>query len=82
MSLRINGLGQKEIKMLNTMWEFQELEDLEAWQQTLRPGDYRLSKQLMNMVLIESLDQHMAKETKFPDAKKVLSKYMLNSSGL
>ena len=75
MSIRIDNLTEEQVEMLDTMWSFEMLDELEEWQSTLSSRERRMSEQLMSLVLIESLDQALAQQKEFPEVKALLSKF-------
>jgi len=75
MSIRIDNLTEEQVEMLDTMWSFEMLDELEEWQSTLSSRERRMSEQLMRLVLIESLDQVLAEQKEFPEVKVLLSKF-------
>lgn len=75
MSIHIDNLTEEQVEMLDIMWSFEMLEELEEWQSTLSARRCRMSNQLMSLVLIESLDQALAGQKEFPEVKALLSKF-------
>ena len=75
MSIRIDNLTEEQVEMLDIMWSFEMLDELEEWQSTLSSRERRMSEQLMRLVLIESLDQVLAEQKELPEVKALLSKF-------
>lgn len=75
--LTVDGLTQEDCRLLDKMWGFSELEDLEAWQATLRPNLQRRVDDLIRMVLLAHLDKEMESVEKFPEANDYLRKFRL-----
>ena len=75
MSIRIDNLTEEQVEMLDIMWSFEMLDELEEWQSTLSSRERRMSEQLMRLVLIESLDQVLTEQKEFPEVKALLSKF-------
>ena len=78
----IDGLTVEQVKLLDKMWQFEYLEDLEAWAATLRPGQQRMVQDLVKLVLLSVLDKEMMEEAKtrpdpYPDANNYLKKFRL-----
>lgn len=78
----IDGLTVEQVKLLDIMWQFEELEDLERWAATLRPGQQRQVEDLVKMVLLAVLDKEMlaaeeASPNPYPDASAYLKKFRL-----
>lgn len=76
MSIHIDNLTEEQVEMLDIMWSFEMLEELEEWQSTLSVRRRRMSNQLMSLVLIESLDEALAEQNEFPEVKALLSKFL------
>lgn len=76
-SIEINGLTREDCLLLDRMHAFDELEDLEAWQATLRPALQRRVEDLIKMVLLAHLDKEMESVKKFPEANDLLRKFRL-----
>ena len=72
----IIGLNPRQYDLLEIMWEFEELADMEAWKHRLSPRDQRTVDQLIRMVLLETFDAEFAKETEFPEAMEALQRIM------
>ena len=75
MTIHIDNLTEEQVEMLDRMWSFEMLDQLEEWQSTLSTRRCRMSKQLMSLILIESLDEALAQQKEFPEAKTLLSKF-------
>ena len=75
--IEINGLTKEDCLMLDRMFDFDELEDLEAWQATLRPALQRRVDDLIKMVLLAHLDKEMESVERFPEANDLLRKFRL-----
>ena len=75
--LTVDGLTREDCQLLDRMWSFAELEDLEAWQATLRPALQRRVDDLIRMVLLAHLDKEMESVEEFPEANDYLRKFRL-----
>lgn len=75
--LTIDGLTREDCILLDKMWGFVELEELEAWQATLRPALQRRVDDLIKMVLLAHLDKEMESVERFPEANDYLRKFRL-----
>jgi hypothetical protein len=75
--IEINGLTRTDCLLLDMIWSFAELEELEAWQATLRPAIQRRVDDLIKMVLLAHLDQEMESVKRFPEANDYLRKFRL-----
>jgi len=75
--IEINGLTRSDCQLLDQMWAFHVLEELEAWQATLRPALQRRVDDLFKMVVLAQLDQELESEKRFPEADEYLRKFRL-----
>ena len=73
--ISINGLNQHQVDLLDSMWEFDNLEDLESWMDTLTFADQEECHRLQRLVIIESMDQLLSDDVS--DAKYLLKQFML-----
>lgn len=77
MSIHINGLTEEQVEMLDHMWSLDTMEEYMMWYDLLDEKDQRLADSLQRLILLETLDESMAKTKVFPDAKVALKKFML-----
>ena len=77
MSINIDGLTQEQVEMLDHMWSLDTMEEYMQWYDLLDEPDQRLADTLQRLIILETLDESMAKEKLFPDARNALKKYML-----
>jgi hypothetical protein len=75
--MRISNLTPYQVELLDAMWACDTLEDYEAFYQTLDSEDQLLADNLQRLLIIESLDEDMAAETEFPEAKKLLDQFRI-----
>ena len=54
--LTIDGLTMEQVKLLDRMWQFQDIEDLEAWAASLEPDLQREVQNLVKMVMLAHFD--------------------------
>ena len=73
--ISINGLNQHQVDLLDSMWEFDNLEDLESWMDTLTFADQEECHRLQRLVIIESMDQLLSDDVS--DAQDLLKQFML-----
>lgn len=77
----IEGLSQTQVDLLDIMWGFDELEELEAWRDTLRPGMQVEVDDLIKKVILAHMENlredALNNETQFPEAQAVLQKFRL-----
>jgi hypothetical protein len=70
--ISINGLTERQVDLLDAMWAFEELADMEEWKSTLDVEDQQECDRLIRLVLIESMDELLQENNTYPDARKVL----------
>jgi hypothetical protein len=75
--LTVDGLTFEDCQLLDRMWGFTDLEELESWQATLRPALQRRVDDLIRMVLLAHLDKELESVEKFPEANDFLRKFRL-----
>ena len=69
--MRIEGLTQHQVELLDEMWEIEEYTDLEAWMETLSPEDRKEAEALQRLVVLETFEELLDKGS-YPDARRVL----------
>lgn len=73
----INGLTTDQVEMLDFMWnELETDEDFINWHNSLSTEDQIQADLLMRMVIMGSVDDDMESLTSFPEANKILAKFM------
>jgi hypothetical protein len=77
MSIHLDGLTEEQVEMLDHMWSLDTMEDYMMWYDLLDEKDQRLADTLQRLILLEALDDAMAKTKIFPDAKTQLKQFML-----
>jgi len=81
--LTIDGLTMEQVKLLDRMWQFQDIEDLEAWAASLDP-DLQLEVQnLVKMVMLAHFDQVLTNieasiDEPYAEANAYLKKFRLS----
>ena len=76
---RIEGLSPRQFELLEMLWQFEELEEMEAWKVRLSPRDQRMVDQLIRMILVETFDQYFMQESEYPEANAVIQRIMKDS---
>jgi hypothetical protein len=74
--MRIEGLTEHQVELLDTMWAIKEFDDLEDWMQTLTKADRVEAESLQRLVILEALEE-MLEQSKYPDANKVIDRFRL-----
>ena len=55
--LTIDGLTMEQIQLLDRMWQFEFIEDLEAWAASLHPDQQQEIENLVKLVMLAHFDQ-------------------------
>jgi hypothetical protein len=74
--MQINGLTERQVELLDTMWAIEEFEELEAWMATLCRADRVEAENLQQLVILEAFEE-LLDEDGYPDAKRVIDKFRL-----
>jgi hypothetical protein len=69
--MRLEGLTERQVELLDTMWEIQEFDELEAWMQGLSKAEQRECENLQRLVILETLEEMM---DDYPDARRVIDR--------
>lgn len=75
--MRINNLTQYQVEMLDAMWACDTLDEYETFYNLLDAEDQLLADNLQRLVIMEALDEDMAAQTEFPEAKKLLDQFRI-----
>ena len=71
--MQINGLTERQVELLDTMWAIEEYDELEAWMDTLCLADRVEAENLQRLVVLETFEDLMA-DSKYPEANVVIDK--------
>jgi hypothetical protein len=74
--MQINGLTERQVELLDTMWAIEEFSELEAWMETLSNKDKAEAELLQRLVILEQFEAMLA-TSKYPDAKRVIDQFRL-----
>ena len=74
--MRIEGLTEHQVELLDTMWEIEEFDELEAWMATLSAEDKFEAENLQRLVILEQFEE-ILDLGQYPDAKRVIDKFRL-----
>ena len=74
--MRIEGLTEHQVELLDTMWAIDEFTELEAWMETLSNADRAQAELLQRLVILEEFEGMLA-NSKYPDAKRVIDRFRL-----
>jgi hypothetical protein len=74
--MRLEGLTEHQVELLDTMWAIEEFDDLEDWMATLSKADRVEAESLQRLVILETLEE-MLEQSKYPDANRVIDQFRL-----
>ena len=74
--MRLEGLTEHQVELLDTMWEIEEFTELEAWMATLCREDSIEAENLQRLVILETFEE-LLEQSKYPEANKVIDKFRL-----
>ena len=74
--MRIEGLTEHQVELLDTMWGIEEWEDVEAWLATLSRADRMEAQNLQRLVVLEAFEELLDKDG-YPDANRVIDQFRL-----
>lgn len=69
----IRGVNRKQKKLLDIIWSFQELEDLDGWIQGLNKKKRWEATTLKQLVILATIDERVEKMTEFPDILDIVN---------
>lgn len=70
--MRIEGLTEYQVDMLDHMWSLDTLEDYENWYSLLDEEDQRMADSLQKLVILEAMEEVLGD---MQEAKEVLAKF-------
>jgi hypothetical protein len=74
--MRIEGLTERQVELLDTMWAIEEFTELEEWMTTLTRADRMEAESLQRLVVLETFEELLAKNG-YPDANRVIDQFRL-----
>ena len=74
--MRIEGLTEHQVELLDTMWAIEEFTELEEWMATLCRADRMEAESLQRLVVLEQFEELLAKDG-YPDANRVIDQFRL-----
>jgi len=74
--MRIEGLTERQVELLDTMWEIEEFTELEEWMTTLCRADRMEAQRLQQLVVLEAFEELVEKDG-YPEANKVIDRFRL-----
>jgi hypothetical protein len=74
--MRIEGLTEHQVELLDTMWAIEEFTELEEWMATLSRADRVEAESLQRLVILETFEE-LLEQSKYPEANMVIDKFRL-----
>jgi hypothetical protein len=74
--MRIEGLTEHQVELLDTMWAIEEFTELEEWMATLCRADRIEAENLQRLVVLETFEELLANDG-YPDANRVIDQFRL-----
>jgi len=74
--MQINGLTERQVELLDTMWAIEEFTELDEWMATLCHADRMEAESLQRLVVLETFEELLAKDG-YPDANRVIDQFRL-----
>ena len=74
--MRIEGLTEHQVELLDTMWAIEEFTELEEWMATLSRADRMEAQRLQQLVILETFEEMLEKDG-YPDANRVIDQFRL-----
>ena len=74
--MRIEGLTEHQVELLDTMWAIEEFTELEEWMATLSKADRVEAESLQRLVVLETFEELIA-DSKYPEANRVIDQFRL-----
>jgi len=74
--MQINGLTERQVELLDTMWAIEEFTELEQWMDTLSKADRFEAESLQRLVVLETFEE-LLEQNKYPEANMVIDKFKL-----
>jgi hypothetical protein len=73
----IRNLTENQVALLDEMWACDSFEEYEAFLECLDPTDRKEAERLQRLLLVEILDEEMAKQDEYLEANMVIDKFRL-----
>jgi hypothetical protein len=74
--MRIEGLTERQVELLDTMWAIEEFTELEEWMATLCRADRIEAENLQRLVVLETFEELLANDG-YPEANRVIDQFRL-----
>ena len=74
--MQINGLTERQVELLDTMWAIEEFDELETWMATLSRDDRIEAQNLQRLVVLETFED-LLEQDGYPEANRVIDQFRL-----
>jgi hypothetical protein len=74
--MKIEGLTERQVELLDTMWDIEEYTELEAWMDTLDPSERKEAEALQRLVVLETFEELLEQEG-YLEAIRVINQFRL-----
>ena len=74
--MRLDGLTERQVELLDTMWSIEEFTELEAWMATLTRAERVEAENLQRLVILETFEE-LLEQDKYPEANMVIDRFRL-----
>ena len=74
--MKLEGLTEHQVELLDTMWAIEEWDDVESWMATLSRADRMEAQNLQRLVILEAFEE-LLDQGKYPDANRVIDQFRL-----
>jgi hypothetical protein len=74
--MKLEGLTEHQVELLDTMWAIEEWDDVESWMATLSRADRMEAQNLQRLVILEAFEELLV-QGKYPDANRVIDQFRL-----
>ena len=74
--MKLEGLTEHQVELLDTMWAIEEFTELEEWMETLSKEDRFEAESLQRLVVLETFEE-LLEQNKYPEANMVIDKFKL-----
>jgi len=74
--MRLEGLTEHQVELLDTMWAIEEFDELEEWMTTLSRADRMEAESLQRLVILETFEE-LLEQNKYPEANRVIDQFRL-----
>jgi hypothetical protein len=74
--MKLEGLTEHQVELLDTMWAIEEFTELEEWMDTLSKADRFEAESLQRLVVLETFEE-LLEQNKYPEANMVIDRFKL-----